>query len=105
MLPDKAKPEKKNIESKDFRTFFVNTFSLSFGDTDVSIIMSAEVPDPHGDVVVQNEARIIMTPRGAKVLSLILNKVISEFEKANGPIPMQPGKEQEIADSLVKKNV
>lgn len=101
MADEKTKPSKKHVESRDFRTVFVNAFGIRFGDTDVSLMLSAELADQEGVVFVQDEVRTMLTPRGAKVLSLVLNKVITEFEKANGPIPVQEGKEEEIASALI----
>lgn len=102
MSDEKIKPSKKHVESKDFRTIFVNAFGIRFGDTDVSLTLSAELADHEGVIFVQDEVRTMLTPRGAKVLSLVLNKVITEFEKVNGPIQVQEGKEEEISKNLKK---
>lgn len=100
MSNEKAKQEKKHVESKDFRTVFVNAFNMRFGENDVALMLSTEVADSKSDVFFQDEVRVMMTPRSAKVLFLILKTMISEFEKERGPIPMQEGKEEEIINAL-----
>lgn len=106
MAEEKVKPSKKYVESKDFRTVYVNTFSVRFGDNDVSLLLSAELSDQKDGVFIQNEVRAMMTPRGAKVLSIVLSQIISEYESAKGPITLPAGKEVEIAESIeTPKNI
>jgi hypothetical protein len=88
--------------SKEFRRFFANWFGLRVSDNDVSIVMGLEdqkgVGPDDGPIA---EALVVMTPRSAKVLMLILKNTIDRLEKEKGPIVLAAGKEEELADIQV----
>jgi hypothetical protein len=96
--------KKKIVESKDYRTFFVNSFGIRFSDNDVALLLSTDTSDSLGDEVLLNEARVIMTPRTAKLLTVLLTSAITQYEKAEGTIHLGKEKEEEIAKlTLMKK--
>lgn len=98
----RSKIDKPILQSKEYRTVYVNAFRMRFKDNDVTLSLAAEVDDPEGNEIIQDEVRVIMTPRTAKVLLLSLSNIIAKFEETLGPIQLPAGKEEEIAKSAVK---
>jgi len=69
---------------------------VAFGDNDVRLMcgFDQDITKPGQEVL--EEAILVMTPRQAKMLSYSLSVVISNFEAANGPIPIPADKFQKL---------
>lgn len=96
------KDEKPIVQSKDYRTVFASAFRMRVSDNDVTVSIAAEYDDIKGNPFIQDEVRLVMTHRSAKVLMLALNNIITVYESQKGQIQLPPGKEEEIAKSAVK---
>ena len=104
MPTETKKIDKPIIQSKEFRTVFINAFRMRATENDITLTMAAELDDAKGNAFIQDEIRAIMTPRSIKVLMLLLNNVVANIEKKFGPIGLPPGKVEEIDGSLVEKH-
>lgn len=96
------KPDKPVVPSKEFRTVYINAFRMRLKDNDVMLSLATEVDDSQGNEYLQDEVRVVMTPRTAKILMLSLNKVMKVYEESIGVIQLPPSKEEEIAKATVK---
>lgn len=90
-------PEKKIVESKEFRTIFVSSFGARASDNDVALLLGAEVPDLSATEMNQYEIRAMMTPKSAKVLAALLSHVVASYEKTFGTIQLTKEKEEELS--------
>jgi hypothetical protein len=90
-------PQKKFRHSDKFNHIFTNAFRVRVGDNDVGLTFSLETDDIGGEIVVVDQAQMIMTPKTLKVLSKTLSVVIGRLEKEIGEIeiPQQNLKEIE----------
>ena len=82
--------------SPSWRVIYTNAMGLAFGDNDVRIAFGFDQDIGKPGQQVLEEAVVVMTPRQAKILSHSLNVIISNFEAANGPIPVPLEKIQQI---------
>jgi hypothetical protein len=90
----------KVTRSPSWRIIYTNILGIGFGDNDVRLMcgFDQDLGNPGQQVI--EEAIVVMTPRQAKMLSHSLNSVISNFEAANGPIPVPADKIKKIDDEI-----
>jgi hypothetical protein len=94
--PGLGMPENKDeqqptfMRSSQFRTAYCNSFRPRIGDNDVGLIFSYQTATHTGEVVLQEEAEIVVTPREAKYISEMLKRVIEEIENVTGTIDLPP---------------
>src|SRR4051812_9713095 len=101
-MPESAEaqnPELRVSRSPEYRTLFTNIFGMVFGDNDVQIVFGLN-PDPGRPQIVEEQSRIIMTPRSAKLLAHTLSETIKKFEKENGEIVVPGDKLEALTDAI-----
>jgi hypothetical protein len=79
-----------------WRVIFTNAINLGFGDNDVRITFGFDQDLTKPGQHILEEAVVVMALRNVKLLSHSLNLVISQFEAANGPIPVPLDKLQRL---------
>jgi hypothetical protein len=93
----------KRIVSKDHRFIYTNAFRIKISDNDIAITVSnqhAFGDEDIGQLTYSDEATLMMTPRSLKVLSIVLQNTIADFEKNFGEIKLPEGKEEQLTQSL-----
>lgn len=83
-----AKPAQKQEikQSEDFKSIYANWIQGSFGPHDVWVIVGQSFPSGPQSVSVEQKARIIFSPLEAKLLSIILRKIMDAYEEQFGKI-------------------
>lgn len=89
------------MSSPSIPTFFVNQFSLAFGDNDVALAFGQEPKVGVNDKEVP-QALIYMTPKTAKLFHLTLKSLVEAFEAAVGEIKIDPDRLAKITPQLHK---
>lgn len=85
----------KNIRVPDFKTIYTN--NAAFGATvfDLSItfgeISDVDESGPEPVAIVNQFARVVMSPIHAKILSYVFQKQVEAYEKRFGPINIPTG--------------
>lgn len=77
-----------STQSKDYREYYANTNRFRIGDNEVMITFAAEMDDHVGESYIQDQVKIIMTPRAAKLLSIALAGGLERLEAVIGTIPI-----------------
>ena len=96
-MTDSLKPASQKARSKDFRTIAADAFGVRASDNLIQLMLSLETGDfQTGDVVYQEEALLLLTPRSLKVLSIVLANTLRILETVQGPILLPEGKEEEL---------
>lgn len=95
----KAQPEKLTFWTPDHRIVFTNSFSIRMGDNDITIECSTE-QNVNGTDGYLSSTQLVMTPKSAKVLALLLTKSLERMERELGPIPLDPERANKIAEMI-----
>jgi hypothetical protein len=99
--PDETNiPPKKFLHSDKFIHIFANSFRIRVGDNDVGLTFSLETDSIGGEIVVVDQAQIIMTPKTLKILSEALSVIIEKLEKEIGEIAIPQQNLKEIGSLL-----
>lgn len=95
--------EKPTLWARDHKIVFTNAFSLRLGDNDISIEFSTEQTIADKQVYL-SQLQVMMTPKSAKILSLVLNNALEQLEKLSGaPITLPPDKIAELNRSFIAR--
>lgn len=103
MTPPKKKmvarvAQKQEIkQSADFRSIYANWVQGSFGPHDIWVIVGESFPTGPESVGVEQKARIIFSPLEAKMLTIILRKIVEAYEDQFGKLVIP----HVIGDALV----
>jgi hypothetical protein len=97
-------PTKKKIEAPtvpaaitvedlapDFKLIYTNYVQASFTPLDVALLVGETVGAKLGKFMVQNKARITMSPTEAKIVARILANTVKLFEQQFGEIIVPDG--------------
>ena len=99
-MPDAPKVTRKTARNRDFRIVFANAIRLRLGDNECGITFVMETDDETGNIVLEDQIQVVMTPRSLKILQLTLNHAMTELERAIGPITLAPEKMAELEKAL-----
>lgn len=100
MADEQKRPNKLTSKSKDYRIFATDTFGLRVSNHMVQLVFSLETVDENGDACIVTEGTAVLTLLSAKILSFVLSQSIADLEAALGPIPLPPGKLEELTKAL-----
>ena len=89
----------KTERGPDFRAVSADAFSMRLNDNMAHIIFGMEIGPGSNELILEN-TMVGLTPRSLKVLGMIIAQAVTSFESANGPIPMTPGKAEELAAAV-----
>lgn len=85
--------------SKDFRYEFANAFSLQVSENEVLVRFS--ISENPANVEDSTEiVGVVMTPRSAKILQIILSDSLDALEKNVGPIQFPAEKMEELSKAM-----
>jgi hypothetical protein len=91
--------DKKTERGNDFRVVGADAFSMRMNDNTAQIIFGLEVGVKPDEYILENTL-VALSPRSLKVLGLIITQAITSFEGVNGPIPLPPGKMEELEKAI-----
>lgn len=79
--------------SQDFRFVFGNTFSVTFGPTEVQVIFGIQKKPGTDDPTMEEQVGVVFTHTAAKLLSEMLGLMVADLEDRTGQaIPLEGGK-------------
>lgn len=95
-MPDKNAPEGKTFAVKDARVVvpenvvsaYCNNANLAITNWDIRLLFSEIVATGEGSIHPILRANVVMTPAHAKAFSVVLSKVMHDWEKQYGEIVM-----------------
>jgi len=79
------------IWGADHQIFFSNAFQLRISDSDMLIELGT-TQDINGTVSIYSTHQLALTPKSAKLLSIILANAVKQMEDRFGPIDVDPKK-------------
>lgn len=83
-----AKPAAKQEikQSADFKSIYANWVQGSFSPHEIWVLIGESFPNGPQSVSVEQKARLIFSPLEAKLLSIILHKIVSAHEEQFGTL-------------------
>ena len=91
---------KLRLKSKDYRIFGADTFGVRLSNHMAQIAFSMDTMDEADRECLVLEGTATLTLASFKVLTLILANSLASLERDLGPIPLGPGKEEELRKVL-----
>ena len=98
--PQTTQHGKPTFWANSHRIIFANAFSLRIGDNDCAIELCTE-QNVNGVDSYFSEAQLMMTPKTAKILWVILGNALENFEQTLGPIAIPPEKMAQLKASMI----
>jgi len=94
---------RRTERAPDFKVIAADTFGLRLSDNMIHLAASVDlnVPGSH-ERIAYEQIVLAMSPRSAKILSLVLQQTIGLFEEKFGTITLPPGKIEQINANLEK---
>ena len=80
----------EKVESPELTTYYANSVDILMSVFDLVLTFGQMKAVTLEHVVVEQQARVIMSPPHIKVLARLLNDKIANYEAAFGTIPEQP---------------
>lgn len=96
------KENRENMQSNYFRILYANVFSIRFSNEEFQVTFSVDYDEAESGKIVMDEAKVVMTPRAAKIFSILLGKSVEHFEKTSGSISVTDEKQNELEKSFEK---
>lgn len=84
-------PELKYVRDPQFRSTYANNVAYVVSSIDFSLIFGQVLDGNRERVLIEQNAKITMTPIQAKVLSGLLQQQIAAFESIHGEIKIPTG--------------
>src|SRR5262249_18636699 len=86
--------------SPNWRVVYGNIIGITWADTEarLNISFDQDVSKPGSSVL--EEITVVMPHRAAKILAFSLGLIVSNFEAANGPIPIPVERLQDIEQAI-----
>jgi hypothetical protein len=100
MAEDAKRPAKVALKSKDYRVLTADTFSVRVSNHMAQLAFSIDTIDETERECLMLENTVVLTLPSFKVLTIILANSLASMEKEIGPIPLAPGKEEELRKIL-----
>ncbi len=92
-------PKQEFSQSADFQSIYANWIQATFSPHELSMIVGQSFQTSPGVVGVQQKARIMFSPLEGKLLSVILRKIVENYEEQFGKIVVP----HVIGDQLVEQ--
>lgn len=92
MSPRKGKPIAKPAQnqeikqSEDFKSIYANWVQGSFGPHEIWMLVGQSFPTGPNSAAIEQKARLIFSPLEAKLLTVILSKIVGAYEDQFGKI-------------------
>ena len=92
-----------HVETAAIRTSYANAFQVRYAEGEIFLNCGVSRMEPSsdaslaGNLVVEMQDRIAMTPPGAKRLAATLIRTLQEYEGRFGPIEQAPAEEKNEA--------
>lgn len=96
--------ETKTQRGSDFRAVPADAFSMRLNDNMAQLIFGMEIGPGSVDKEILENTMVGLTPRSLKVLGMIITQAVASFESVSGPIPLPPGKVEELT-AAIKMNI
>jgi hypothetical protein len=78
------------VAAPDFKTIYTNFVNAAFSPLDIFFTLGEAIgPGPDGRPVILQRAKIIMSPKEAKIVAAILMKAVADYEKKFGKIVVE----------------
>jgi hypothetical protein len=74
------------VRSPDFRSIYTNFVQSAYTPYDISLMLGETAGLEDGRWLVENKARLIMSPPEAKVVLIVLQGAIENYERVYGEI-------------------
>src|ERR1700730_10762841 len=84
------------IRAKEYRTIYTNTFRVRIGDNDVGLIIGYQTQAPNDQMLVQDEAEIVVTPRQLKFMAQMFGRVVEDIESVIGEVVLPEQMKEDI---------
>jgi hypothetical protein len=85
-LTAKPAPKQEIKQSADFKSIYANWVQGSFSPHDVWVIFGESFPNGPQSAIVEQKARVIVSPLEAKLLAMILGKIVGAYEEQFGKL-------------------
>jgi Protein of unknown function (DUF3467) len=86
-----AKPnELVNRRDANFRTIYSNNSKFAVSPFDFAMILSQVTESEKGEVYIEQQARVVMSPLHAKIFAFVLSQNVMNFEQRFGEIHIPP---------------
>jgi hypothetical protein len=89
-----AVTDRKFIRTDDFRTIYTNFVQAAFTPYDVSLVLGESEINDSGQLIVEQSARVVMSPAEAQAVVGILANAIMAYEQTWGKIVSPKMQEQ-----------
>jgi hypothetical protein len=80
----------ERVDAPDIRTYYANSVDILFSVYDFALTLGQMRSRSLDSVLVEQQARLIMSPQHMKVLAKLLADKVATYEATFGTIPVQP---------------
>jgi hypothetical protein len=93
MADDRLARIVERVHETDIPVIYANSIELGFSLYDVMLVLGQTIRQDKETSVVNQVARVMLSPQHAKVIARILAEKLAEYEQRFGPIPADPNAE------------